>query len=158
MNEHIYDIEVMWTGNLGQGTKSYSSYSRNYSIAADGKPVIKASADSEFRGDPDKYNPEELLLAAISSCHMLWYLHLCSENDVIVDYYADSPQGNMSINEDGGGQFDSVILKPKITIVDENKKALAESLHARAHKKCFISNSVNFPIQIEPVIGSKTSN
>ena len=158
MSEHIYNVEIIWTGNLGEGTKAYDSYSRNHTIGADNKTIINGSADSEFRGDPNKYNPEELLLASISSCHMLWYLHLCTTNEISVNYYADNPQGNMSINSNGGGQFTSVILRPKIIINDKNKKTLAESLHAKAHHKCFISNSVNFPIPINPSIESKSSN
>ncbi len=158
MKEHIYDIKILWTGNLGEGTQTYHSYSRNYTIASDGKKTIHASSDPLFKGDSDKYNPEELLLAAISSCHMLWYLHLCSENEIVVISYSDSSQGVMGVNADGGGQFNSVTLRPEITISDKSKKALAESLHAKAHKKCFISNSLNFPVTINPIIKAKTSS
>ncbi len=149
---HHYQLELHWTGNLGQGTENYRVYDRAHSISVDGKPTIAASADPAFRGDRGKYNPEELLVASVSSCHMLWYLHLCSDAKVIVTGYADYPLGTMVETEDGSGKFVKVLLRPVVTLSPQSDAALATQLHDQAHHKCFIANSVNFPVQCEPTI------
>jgi organic hydroperoxide reductase OsmC/OhrA len=129
MKEHHYKTTVNWVGNLGTGTSNYRAYSRNHDIIAEGKPTIPASSDPFFRGDPDRYNPEELLLASLSSCHMLWYLHLCSVNSVTVV---------------------EVTLRPEVMVTDAAMIAKANSLHHEANKLCFIANSVNFPVHHQP--------
>src|SRR4051812_35567192 len=110
--KHQYTTTLKWTGNKGEGTASYTAYERSYSWLADNKLVIEGSADPAFRGDPGKYNPEELLVSALSSCHMLWYLHLCAEKKVIVLEYEDRASGTMVESADGGGQFTEVVLRP----------------------------------------------
>lgn len=149
---HLYRVEVNWTGNTGQGTQSYSAYDRAHTITADGKSAIAASADPLFRGDKTKYNPEELLVASLSSCHMLWYLHLCAEAQVVVTRYVDYPIGTMVESGEGGGQFSKVLLRPIVTVMPQSDVALAAQLHHQAHQKCFIANSVNFPVQCEPSV------
>lgn len=149
---HLYRVEVNWTGNIGQGTQSYSAYDRAHTITVDDKPAIEASADPLFRGDKTKYNPEELLVASLSSCHMLWYLHLCAEAKVIVTRYVDYPIGTMMASAEGGGQFSKVLLRPIVRIASQSDPALAAQLHEQAHQKCFIANSVNFPVLCEPSI------
>lgn len=148
---HHYTTSLTWTGNLGPGTATYTSYSRNHAITVQGKPVIEASSDPAFRGDRSRYNPEELLLASLSSCHMLWYLHLCSEAGIIVTAYEDKAEAVMQENADGGGRFTGVVLHPVVTIRDANKIGIAEQLHEEAHKKCFIANSCNFPVRCDAV-------
>jgi organic hydroperoxide reductase OsmC/OhrA len=151
MKEHRYTTHVRWTGNIGDGTSSYRGYSRDHVISADGKPEIACSSDPNFRGDPSRYNPEDLLVASLSTCHMLWYLHLCAVNKIAVTAYEDHAEGTMSERSDGSGEFVRVVLKPRVTISSgDRERALA--LHHEAHKFCFIANSVRFPVEAEPEI------
>lgn len=150
--EHTYKIGLMWTGNKGSGTETYTSYERAHTLHAEGKPDLLGSADPLFRGDSAKWNPEELLLASLSSCHMLWYLHLCANHKIIVQTYEDSPHAQMRIEKNGAGQFVNAELRPVVTITQAGQTQLAESLHSQAHHYCFIANSVNFPILVSPQI------
>lgn len=147
-----YQVNVLWTGNRGSGTSSYRDYERSHSLQVEGKPVLYGSSDPAYRGDASKYNPEELLVASLSSCHMLWYLHLCAEAGVKVIHYIDHAIGTMVENEDGSGYFEEVVLKPTVTVAEEKMIAAARELHKRAHKKCFIANSVNFAVRHQPEI------
>ena len=151
-HEHTYAVQVTWTGNLGQGTSSYRASARAHEITAAGKPVIAGSADPAFRGDRTRYNPEDLLVASLAACHMLWYLHLAADAGVVVMAYEDQARGVMAETPNGGGHFTSVVLLPTVTIQPGADPALAANLHARAHELCFIANSVNFPVTCEPVI------
>jgi len=155
MKQHRYEISVSWTGNLGEGTKQYKGYSRNHEIVIAGKPVLPGSSDPSFRGDAARYNPEELLVASLSTCHMLWYLHLCSENAVVVQEYSDAAYGVMDERPDGSGRFVGVMLRPAVTIAAESDLEKAMALHAEAHRKCFIANSVNFPVRHEPSVTAR---
>lgn len=152
MPEHSYQISLQWTGNKGQGTSSYRTYDRSFKIEAIEKPTILGSSDPAFRGDKHKYNPEELLVASISSCHLLWYLHLCADAGIIVTSYRDRPLGKMEETEDGSGKFTEVILQPEMAIADKSNLDRAKDLHDRVHQFCFIANSVNFPILCQPSI------
>jgi organic hydroperoxide reductase OsmC/OhrA len=149
---HTYKVDVTWTGNNGQGTADYKSYERAHEIIAAGKHVIEGSSDTVFRGDKSRYNPEELLVAALSACHLLSYLHLCAVAGVIVTEYVDKADGVMVEADSGGGHFTEVTLKPAVTITKDSDAALAKELHGRAHHLCFIANSVNFPVRTEPTI------
>ena len=146
MKLHHYKTQLDWTGNLGEGTKSYSSYKRAHQGSAPSKSIIELSSDPSFKGDPSKHNPEELLVISLSSCHMLWYLHLCSVNKITVVAYEDAAEGVMEEGSDGAGKFNEVTLKPTVTILESEKVKLAESLHEQANKMCFIANSCNFPV------------
>jgi organic hydroperoxide reductase OsmC/OhrA len=150
--QHSYQLEIQWTGNTGQGTLDYRAYDRSHEIQVAGKPLILGSSDPSFRGDKTKYNPEELLVASLSSCHMLWYLHLCTTVDIIVVSYLDQAIGKMLETETGGGRFTEVILQPSITITANSDLEVATRLHDQAHHLCFIANSVNFPVTCEPSI------
>ena len=150
MSEHIYKATITWAGNEGKGTAGYREYQRSHIINVEGKPEIPASSDPLFRGDKTRYNPEELLLASVSSCHMLWYLHLCSVNGVIVVEYIDQATGVMIEAADGSGYFKEVTLYPKVIVSDESMIEKANELHHEANKMCFIANSVNFPIHHIP--------
>ncbi|HZQ53669.1 MAG TPA: OsmC family protein [Bryobacteraceae bacterium] len=152
MKTHSYETRVVWTGNSGSGTSSYRAYSRNHEISAPNKPVLAGSSDPVFRGDPNRYNPEELLVASASACHMLSYLHVCAVNHVNVISYTDTAQGIMQENEDGGGHFTEILLRPAVRISKDSDPALAARLHADAHRNCFIASSVRFPIKAEPQI------
>lgn len=152
LSEHHYLVRVEWTGNRGDGTTSYRSYSRDHDISAAGLPLIAGSADPTFHGNPERWNPEQLLLAALSQCHMLSYLHMAVKNGVIVTAYEDSAEGTMRLNPDGSGEFTSVTLKPRVTITRSTAKHLAQSIHAEAAAACFIGRSVNFPVLHEPVV------
>jgi organic hydroperoxide reductase OsmC/OhrA len=149
---HHYQAQVLWTGNNGQGTSNYKVYERNHEITVEGKPTILGSADPAFRGDKTKYNPEELLVASLSSCHMLWYLHLCANKFVVVTNYLDKPEGIMLENQDGSGRFTEVILKPVVTITPTSNQETAKQLHEQAHHFCFLANSMNFPVRCQPFI------
>ena len=150
MKEHTYRAELKWTGNKGKGTIAYREYERTHVVKIDMKPVLELSSEPTFRGDPSKYNPEELLVSAISSCHMLWYLHLCAESGVIAVEYEDHATGIMEENDDGSGQFREVILRPRVKVTDPSMITTANSLHDKAHALCFIARSCNFPIRHEP--------
>lgn len=148
--EHRYRISMTWTGNRGQGTAGYTAYSRDHLISVGGKPDIIATSDTAFRGSPGRYNPEELFVSALSSCHMLWYLHLCATNDIVVTAYEDEALGTMMESAEGGGYFKEVTLYPVVTIADAARIPRALELHREASKKCFIANSCNFPVRHEP--------
>jgi organic hydroperoxide reductase OsmC/OhrA len=149
MKEHIYKTNLQWTGNTGKGTESYRAYERSYLISVEGKHVIEASSDPSFRGDKSKYNPEEMFLASLSSCHMLWFLHFCSEAKIIVLEYTDSATGLMIESDDGNGKFSEVILKPGVIVKEEWMIEKTASMHDKANRFCFIANSVNFPVRHE---------
>lgn len=151
MTQHTYEVRVAWTGNDGQGTKTYKSYRRDHVIQAAGKPDIPGSSDPTFRGDAARYNPEELLVASLSACHMLWYLHLCAVNHITVVDYQDAASGLMEEAADGSGQFTRVVLRPKVKIF-AGDPAKARALHHDAHRLCFIARSVSFPVEAEPEI------
>ncbi|MGH6834705.1 MAG: OsmC family protein [Methylocella sp.] len=148
---HVYEASIVWTGNRGQGTSAYRNYGRDHVLRVAGKPQLPMSSDPAFLGDPARYNPEELLVAAISSCHMHWYLHLCAEARVVVVAYEDCASGRLIESATGGGHFESVTLRPNVTI-EAGETEAAQRLHEGAHKKCFIANSVNFPVLCEPTI------
>ncbi|MGN8159439.1 OsmC family protein [Salinisphaera sp. SWV1] len=150
--EHDYSATVVWTGNLGDGTKNYRAFSRDHEITCGVKPTIHGSADPAFLGNSSRYNPEEMLLSSLSACHMLWYLHLCSDSGITVSDYIDKATGIMIESENGSGHFKSVTLKPSIKIGVEDDAELAKSLHDKAHSFCFIANSVNFEVRCEPAI------
>ena len=152
MKTHVYEARIIWTGNDGEGTKTYRSYRRDHDIQVEGRPPILASSDPAFRGDPSRYNPELLLVSALSSCHMLWYLHLCAVNNIVVVEYSDAPIGTMEELADGSGAFVSGVLRPVIKVAVGGDLARARALHEEAHRMCFIARSVNFPVTIEPDI------
>jgi len=145
--EHNYQLTVRWTGNKGAGTTSYRSYERSHSIEIDHKPEILGSADPTFHGDKTRHNPEELLLAALSACHMMSYLHVCVKAGIIVTDYVDHATGIMVETSNGAGQFKEVTLNPVVTVSDSALIGKANELHAQANKLCFIANSVNFPVK-----------
>lgn len=149
---HHYSLAVRWTGNKGHGTNNYRSYERSHIILADNKASIECSSDPAFRGDNTKYNPEELFVASLSTCHMLWYLHLCAEAGVIVTGYTDNATGTMTETFNGGGKFTEVVLHPTVTITNEFMRVKAEALHQSANQLCYIANSCNFPIHHAPEI------
>lgn len=148
---HHYAVHIQWTGNRGTGTSTYRAYGRDHVLASPGKHQISGSADRAFHGDVDRWNPEELLLAAISQCHMLSYLHVAVKHGVVVVGYSDDAIGTMAQTADGGGHFTAATLRPRVIIADPDQAELAHSLHAEAAAACFIAASVNFPIGHEPV-------
>lgn len=152
MNKHRYETHMVWTGNTGDGTATYRSYKRNFTLSAPGKPELLGSSDRAFRGDADRYNPEDMLVAALSSCHMLSYLHLCAVNNIVVTAYEDNATGTMEERPDGSGTFTEVHLNPKVTITATSDADKAKELHHKAHELCFIANSVNFPVENSPAI------
>lgn len=153
MKEHHYNINLEWTGNKGKGTMDYKSYNRDHSISSANKySEILGSSDPSFRGDKTKYNPEDLFLSSIASCHMLWYLHLCSVNQIVVTSYADNATGTMEESKNGSGKFKEVTLYPIVTIKDKSKITKATELHSEANAMCFIANSCNFVIGHNPKI------
>lgn len=152
MKQHNYNTTIEWTGNTGNGTENYKSYQRSYTIAIENKAIINGSSDPAFLGDKTKHNPEEFLLASISSCHMLWYLHLCAYEKIIVTSYIDSATAIMQEYENGSGKFTEVMLNPAVTITEQSKVELAKRLHQKANSMCFIANSLNFKINHNPTI------
>lgn len=150
--QHSYSTRTEWTGNLGEGTASYRAYSRDHVISAAGRPTLEGSSDPAFRGDASRWNPEDLLIGSLSSCHMLWYLHLCAQAKITVLAYHDNAVGTMVEDPGGGGRFCGAVLRPVATLAAGSDAALATALHEEAHRLCFIANSLNFPVSIEPVV------
>lgn len=150
MKKHEYQTYLTWTGNQGEGTNKYNSYTRDYTIQIKNKVDILGSSDPAFLGDINKHNPEDLLLSSISSCHMLWFLHLASTKGIVVIDYMDSASGVMIENKDGSGYFESVTLNPVVTITDKTRTDETNELHLLSNKYCFISNSLNFKVKHKP--------
>lgn len=149
---HRYQSTIKWDGNLGKGTQDYRSYSRNHRISIAGKPDIACSSDASFRGDISRYTPEDLLVSSLSGCHMLWYLHLCAVNGVVVIDYTDDAVGEMVESNDGSGQFTQVTLRPRVTVAEQGMVDKAIALHSEANRMCFIARSVNFPLHHVPEV------
>jgi len=151
--DHRYAVDLTWTGDRGVGTTSYRSYGRDAVLRSAGKRhEIEGSADRTFHGDADRWNPEELLLAALAECHLLSYLHVAATAGVVVVAYEDAAEGRMTQSSDGGGRFTSAVLRPRVTVADESMVDAARALHAEASRKCFIAASVAFPVEHEPTV------
>lgn len=150
-HQHHYRVAVEWTGNHGTGTNGYRNYGREHVIRIDGKADIAGSADPAFRGDAGKHNPEEMLVAALSTCHMLAYLHLATVAGVVVTAYVDAAEGTLE-TLGNSGHFTEVVLRPVVAITSASDPAKARSAHDDAHHACFIASSVNFPVRCEPRI------
>lgn len=156
LSHHEYRVSLEWTGNRGTGTDSYRSYGRDHIVSSPGLPDLPGTADPTFHGDKDRWNPEQLLLAALSQCHMLSYLHIAVNNGLKVIGYTDTAQGTLRLNADNSGEFTQVVLMPAVRLADESQRELANSLHEQANKVCFIARSVNFPVLHEPVLPSNS--
>ena len=150
--EHTYSTNLTWTGNKGQGTSAYDAYARDYEVACAGKTTILGSADATYLGDTERHNPEEMLVSALSACHMLWYLHLCAVKGVVVTAYEDTAEGQIQTHADGSGEFKQVTLRPRVTISASSDPDEARRLHDEANAMCFIARSVNFPVHHRPKI------
>ena len=150
--KHSYTTRIVWTGNRGAGTADYRAYERAHELSAAGKPTIAMSSAPAFRGDKARHNPEDLLVASLSSCHMLWYLHMASEAGVRVVAYEDEAVGTMAEDAERGGFFERVVLRPRVTVASADMAEAARTAHKSAHHKCYIANSVNFPVEVEPEI------
>jgi organic hydroperoxide reductase OsmC/OhrA len=150
--EHRYTLTVTWTGNTGEGTSTYRGYKRAHKVTAEGPPELLGSADRTFHGDPERWNPEQLLLASLAQCHMLSYLHVCVDAGVVVTHYVDRPTGSMKTETDGSGRFTDVVLHPEVTVADHSMVEPATEAHRRANELCFIANSVNFRVRQEPAV------
>ena len=150
--QHTYEVKTVWHGGADGSTKTYKSFSRDHVVEAEGKPPLAMSSDPNFRGDPARHNPEDLLVASLSACHMLWYLHLCAVNGVEVLNYVDEAAGTMEETGGSNGHFTEVVLRPVVTIAPESDQDKAMAQHEPANKQCFIANSVNFPVRHEATI------
>lgn len=151
--QHRYQLTNRWTGNLGTGTSAYRDYSRNFELNGQSKAAaIAGSSDPLFRGDRTRYNPEDLLVGALSSCHMLWVLHLCADAGIVITDYSDEAMGEVVENEDGSGEFTRVVLRPRMTITDPSRVEDAIAMHHRAHQVCALARSMNFPVEHEPQV------
>ena len=151
-SNHTYTSRILWTGNTGDGTRTYKGYDRTWDIAVSGKPIIHCSNDPLLGGDPSLMNPEDLLLSALSACHMLWYLHLASVDKITVLSYRDDPVAQGENLADGSGRFLSATLRPHINVEAGCDLVRAHDIHNEIHKFCFIARSVNFPVSCEPVM------
>ena len=155
MSTHHYQITNRWTGNLGTGTSNYRAYSRSHELGSPAKSaLIAGSSDPLFRGDPARYNPEELLLGALSACHMLWALHWCADAGIVVTDYVDEARGELASRPDGSGEFTRVVLQPRMAITDASRDEDALAIHARVHEVCAIARSVNFSVECRPVVAA----
>ena len=150
--QHHYRVRSEWTGNRGVGTTGYRDYDRLVTLSSAGKPDLYASSDKPFRGDPHRWNPEDLLVAALSECHLLSYLHACVAAGVVMTAYQDEATGRMIQDGGNGGAFAEVVLHPHVTVADASMVDAAIAAHHDAHEWCFIANSVNFPVRVEPTV------
>lgn len=150
--EHHYRLHATWTGNRGSGTSGYRDYARDVTLSVQGKPDVLASSDKPFRGDPARWNPEDMLLAALSECHLLSYLHACVTAGVVVVSYEDEATGTMIEDGAGSGRFTEVVLHPRVVVAEASMVEAATAAHAQAHEWCFIANSVNFPVRHDAVV------
>jgi organic hydroperoxide reductase OsmC/OhrA len=155
---HRYAVSVRWTGDRGSGTTGYRDYDRDHVVAAPGKPDLPGSSDPQFRGDPGRWSPEELLVVSLSQCHMLWYLHLAAVAGIVVTGYVDQASGTMALEPGGAGQFTEVVLRPAVTVAAPSMVDGAGPVHAEAAKMCFIARSVNFPVRHEPTVSVRESD
>ncbi len=147
--KHDFASRIEWTGNRGAGTASYRGYDRTWSITTPGKPRVDCSNDPRLGGDPALHNPEDLLIASLSACHMLWYLHLASEAGLVVEDYQDAPLGHGESTPDGAGRFVAATLRPRITLRQGSDHARADAIHHEIGKVCFVARSVAFPVRYE---------
>jgi organic hydroperoxide reductase OsmC/OhrA len=152
MSEHTYEVTVSWTGNRGPGTTGIRDYDRDHTVTADGPPVIEGTADPGFLGDPTRWNPEQLFTASISQCHMLWYLGLCARAGVVVHEYTDEAEGTMVSGPDHRARFSEVVLRPRVVVDTAGQVERAVALHEKAHEMCFIAQSVNFEVKVDPLV------
>lgn len=152
LGEHRYALTSVWAGNTGAGTSGYRDYRRDVEISVEGKPMLLASADKPFRGDPSRWNPEDLLVASLSECHLLSYLHACVTAGVVVVSYRDDATGTMREDGTGGGSFTEVTLRPQVVVADASMIEAAERAHVQANEWCFIANSMNFPVRHEATV------
>ena len=157
MKQHRFQVTTQWTGNLGTGTSSYTAYSRNHELAAAGKATRIEGSSSVARGDHSRYNPEELLVGALSACHMMWVLHLCADAGIVITEYSDEAFGEMAEHPGGAGEFTRVVLQPHMTITDPARIEEAHAIHARAHEVCCLARSMNFPVEHQPVVTPSVS-
>ena len=148
---HSYSVVVDWSGAGERGTESYTSYGRDHVVRIEGKPPLPGSADAAFRGDEDRYYPEDLFVAALAQCHMLWFLHKAATRGVVVTGYTDRASGTMRVETAGAGQFTDVVLHPRVTVAEPVDEAVIADLHQQAHDHCFIARSVNFPVRHSPL-------
>ena len=142
---HHFSAKVTWTGAAKGTTSSYESYSRDHLIEIPGKPPIAGSADTVFRGDASRHNPEDLLVMSLSTCHMLTYLAQAARAGVHVLGYTDEAAGTMQM-KDGKMRFTDVSLHPQVVIAADSDPDTAQQLHHLAHEHCFVASSVNFPV------------
>lgn len=149
---HSFSVNVTWTGAGPEGTTSYTSYSRDHEVVVEGKPPLLGSADAAFRGDASRYSPEDLFVASLSQCHMLWALHMAARAGVVVVGYSDRATGTMRVESAGAGQFVEVTLRPQLTVVGDVDEAVVAKIHDDAHAHCFIARSVNFPVRHVPLV------
>ncbi|MEU3709176.1 OsmC family protein [Streptomyces catenulae] len=150
--EHTYRTRVVWTGDLGTGTSGYRDYDRGHEVSSEGPPPLLGTADPAFLGSAEAWNPEQLLLASLAQCHMLTYLALCSLNGVAVTGYEDLSGATMTEDGAGGGAFTEAVLRPRVRVASAAVRERALALHEEAHRKCFIANSVTFPVRCEPTV------
>lgn len=152
MGNERFEITTVWTGNTGSGTSSYADFERTHEFRAEGKPPLPGSSAPVYRGDASRYNPEELLIASASACHMLWYLHLCAQAGVVVNSYEDSASGQLALHPTGSGEFASITLRPRVVITAGSDPEIAMDLHTEAGGMCFIARSLKCDVSHEPTI------
>ena len=145
---HHFTARIEWTGNTGTGTSAYTAYERSHVLSVEGKAALACSSTPVFRGDGSLYNPEDMLLYSVAACHMLWFLHCCADAGVVVTGYVDTPEGTLASDADGIGRFTEIILHPQVTLDDPSRVEALAALHAKAHRHCFIANSLNTPVVV----------
>ena len=145
--KHVFKANLDWLFS----EKEAATLTKSHTITINDKPVLNVSAAKAFKGDPALYNPEDLLLSSVVSCHMMSYLYVCKQNDIEVVSYTDKAEATLEVLADGSGRFTVIKLNPKVRITNKDKIVEAQSLHKKANQLCFIANSCNFPILHFPI-------
>lgn len=144
--KHLFKAAINWTSKQNPPDSTKRFYSKSHQIKIEGKPVLEVSAAKAFKGDPELYNPEDLLLSSLVSCHMMSYLYVCSQNGIEVLEYSDNAEATLEVSPNGSGRFVAAKLYPKVKILNPEQIQLALDLHQKANELCFIANSCNFPV------------
>lgn len=153
-NRHTFEAHLSWTKPDEASSNRKRIYGKTHLMQINGKQDLTISAAKAFKGDPALHNPEDQLLSSIMSCHMMSFLYVCSQHNMEVFSYKDKATAILETYEDGSGKIVSVSLFPQVIIADHNQIELANALHVKANKLCFIANSCNFPVQHEPYTSS----
>jgi len=145
---HLFEGSLRWTGSASE-VNGKLALARAFRVEFAGKAPIEGSSPAVFNGDDSRHNPETLMVASLMACHHLTYVAVCERSGVKLTGYTDRASGTLAI-KDGKMRMVEVVLRPRVTVADATQLERARELHDKAHANCFMSNSVNFEVKVEP--------